>query len=75
MTLCSHVWYTVKQVVSQDDLYKKAMKALFKLQKDFLSLNANINTALDAFDHTFYTAVKSGPVLIFLLHDLKPPHT
>lgn len=37
---------------AQNELYNKALKALFKLQKDFFSLNPKIHTSLHVFDHT-----------------------
>ena len=45
--------------LAQDELYKKALKALFRLQKYFLSLNPNISTALHVFDHTI------KPILLY----------
>lgn len=37
---------------AQNELYKKALKAYFKLQKDFLSTNPKIQTSIHVFDHT-----------------------
>jgi hypothetical protein len=37
---------------AQDELYKKSLKAYFKVQKDFLSLNPKPKTSLHIFDHT-----------------------
>ena len=45
--------------LAQDELYKKASKAFFKLQKNFLSLNPKINTALHVYDHTI------KPILLY----------
>ena len=45
--------------LAQDELYKKALKALFRLQKYFLSLNPNVSTALHVFDHTI------KPILLY----------
>ena len=39
--------------------YKKALKALFKLQRDFLCLNPSISTALHVFNHTI------KPILLY----------
>ena len=44
---------------AQNELYKKGLKAYFKLQKDFLSLNPSIKTSLHVFDHTI------KPILLY----------
>ena len=41
------------------ELYKKSLKAYFKLQKDFLSHNPNIGTRIHVFDHTI------KPILLY----------
>ena len=46
--------------LAQDELYKKATKALFKLQKEFLSLNPSVKTALHVFDHTIKPIILYG---------------
>jgi hypothetical protein len=38
--------------ITKHELYKKALKAFFKLRKDFLSLNPAIKTCINVFDHT-----------------------
>jgi hypothetical protein len=37
---------------AQKQLYQKALKALFKLKKDFISLNPDMKTIIHIFDHT-----------------------
>ena len=37
---------------AQTELHTKALKAYYKLPKDLLTLNPNINTSLHVFDHT-----------------------
>ena len=37
---------------AQNELHKKALKAYYKLHKDLITLNPNINTSLHVFDHT-----------------------
>ena len=44
---------------AQEDLYKKALKAFYKLQKDFLSLKPSVKTSLHVFDHTI------KPILLY----------
>ena len=44
---------------AQEELYNKALKAYFKLSKDFLSLNPNIQTSMHVFDHTI------KPILLY----------
>ena len=44
---------------AQDELYQKAMKAYFKLGKDFLSLYPGIKNCLHVFDHTI------KPILLY----------
>jgi hypothetical protein len=44
---------------AQSELYKKSLKAYFKLQKDFLSHNPNIGTSIHVFDHTI------RPILLY----------
>ena len=44
---------------AQEELYKKATKAYFKLSKDFLSLNPNVHTSMHVFDHTI------KPILLY----------
>ena len=44
---------------AQEELYKKALKALSKLQRDFLCLNPSISTALHVFNHTI------KPILLY----------
>ena len=38
--------------IAKHELYKKALKAFFKLRKDFLSLNPGRKTCINVFDHT-----------------------
>ena len=45
--------------VAQDELYKKALKAYFKLSKDFLSLHPSVKTSMHVFDHTI------KPILLY----------
>lgn len=44
---------------AQNELYKKALKAYFKLSKDFLSLHPSVKTSLHVFDHTI------KPILLY----------
>ena len=44
---------------AQNDLYKRGLKAYFKLQKDFLTLNPSTKTSIHVFDH----AIK--PILLY----------
>ena len=44
---------------AQCELYKKALKAYFKLQKNFLSMNPKVQTSLHVFDHTI------KPILLY----------
>lgn len=44
---------------AQNELYKKGLKAYFKLQKDFLSHNPNPKTSIHVFDHTI------KPILLY----------
>ncbi|XP_071132876.1 uncharacterized protein [Mytilus edulis] len=37
---------------AQNELYKKSLKAHFKLRKDLLSLNPDVKTSIHVFDHT-----------------------
>jgi hypothetical protein len=37
--------------LAKNELYKKALKAFFKLGKDFPSLNPGIKTSINVFDH------------------------
>ena len=43
----------------KQELYKKALKAFFKLKKDFLSLYPSIKTSIHVFDHTI------KPILLY----------
>ena len=43
----------------QNELYKKGLKAYFKLRKDFHSLNPGISTSINVFDHTI------KPILLY----------
>ena len=45
--------------LAKNELYKKALKAFFKLRKDFLSLNPGIKTSINVFDHTI------KPILLY----------
>jgi hypothetical protein len=40
-------------------IYKKSLKAFFKLKKDLLSLHQNIKSSMHVFDHTI------KPILFF----------
>ena len=44
---------------AQEDLYNRALKAYYKLQKDFLSFSPNIKNCLHVFDHTI------KPILLY----------
>lgn len=44
---------------AKNELYKKGLKAYFKLRKDFLSLNPGISTSINVFDHTI------KPILLY----------
>ena len=44
---------------AQTELHKKALTAYYKLHKDLLTLNPNINTSLHVFDHTI------KPILLY----------
>ena len=44
---------------AQNELYKKALKAYYKLNKNLLSLNPGINTSIHVFDHTI------KPILLY----------
>ena len=44
---------------AQNELYKKGLKAYFKLKKDLLSLNPNLKTSIHVFDHTI------KPILLY----------
>ena len=44
---------------AQNELYKKGLKAFFKLQKDFLSMNPSLKTSIHVFDHTI------KPILLY----------
>jgi hypothetical protein len=37
---------------AQNELYQKALKALFKLKSDFLVHNPEVKTSIHVFDHT-----------------------
>ena len=45
--------------MAQDEIYKKALKAYFKLQKDFLNLNPGVKNSTHIFDHTI------KPILLY----------
>ena len=45
---------------TQDELYKKALKAYFKLSKDFLSLYPSVKTSTHVFDHTIKPILTYG---------------
>ena len=45
--------------IVKQELYKKALKAFFKLKKDFLSLYPSIKTSIHVFDHTI------KPILLY----------
>ena len=44
---------------AQEELYTKALKAYFKLSKDFLTLNPEVHTSMHVFDHTI------KPILLY----------
>ena len=46
--------------LAQHKLYKKALKALFRLHKYFLSFNLNVSTALHVFEHTIKPILPYG---------------
>lgn len=45
--------------LAQKQLYQKALKALFKLKKDIISLNPDVKTIIHIFDHTI------KPILLY----------
>ena len=45
---------------AKNELYKKGLKAYFKLRKDFLCLNPGISTSINVFDHTIKPILLSG---------------
>ena len=47
------IWFSSSGSYSyaQNELYKKSLKAFFKLKKDLLSLNPNIRTSMHVFDY------------------------
>ena len=55
------IWFSSSGSYSyaQNELYKKSLKAFFKLKKDILSLNPNIRTSMHVFDHTI------KPILLY----------
>jgi hypothetical protein len=44
---------------AQEQLYKKGVKAYFKLTKDFLSMHPSVKTSMHMFDHTI------KPILLY----------
>ena len=56
--------------LAKNELYKKVLKAFFKLGKDFLSLNPGIKTSINVFDHTikpiYDMALKYGVYLMLI---------
>jgi hypothetical protein len=44
---------------AQTELYKKALKAYYKLRKDFFSLNPSVKSSMHIFDHTL------KPILLY----------
>ncbi|XP_062588222.1 uncharacterized protein LOC134249878 [Saccostrea cucullata] len=52
---------------AKNDCCNKAKKAYFKLQKDFLTFNPSIRTALNVFDHTIKPIILYGSELWILL--------
>ena len=44
---------------AQNELYQKALKALFKLKSDFLVHNPEVKTSIHVFDHTI------KPILLY----------
>lgn len=55
------IWFSSSGSYSyaQNELYKKSLKAFFKLKKDLLSLKPNIRTSMHVFDHTI------KPILLY----------
>ena len=55
------IMFTASETFSmaKHELYKKSLKAYFKLRKNFLSLNPGIRTCLNIFDHTI------KPILLY----------
>jgi hypothetical protein len=45
--------------LAQKQLYQKALKAFFKLKKDFISLSPNVKSTIHVFDHTI------KPILLY----------
>ena len=56
--------------LAKNELYKKALKAFFKLRKYFPSLNPGIKTSFNVFDHTIkpilFLALKYGVYLMLI---------
>jgi hypothetical protein len=48
-----------KVCLAQNELYQKALKALFKLKSDFLVHNPEAKTSIHGFDHTI------KPILLY----------
>jgi hypothetical protein len=45
---------------AQNELYRKALKALFKLKSDFLVHNPEVKTSIHVFDHTIKPILLNG---------------
>jgi len=45
---------------AQEQLYKKGLKAYFKLTKDFLSMHPSVKTSMHVFDHTIKSILLYG---------------
>ena len=56
--------------LARNELYKKALKAFYKLRKDFQSLNPGIKTSINVYDHTikpiYDMALKYGVYLMLI---------
>jgi hypothetical protein len=50
--LVTHITASGSFTLAQDEIYKKALKAYFKLQKDVLNLNPGVENSTNIFDHT-----------------------
>jgi len=51
--------YSYIDNIAKHELYKKALKACFKLRKDFLSFNPVVHSSIHIFDHTI------KPILLY----------
>ena len=71
--ICHAVGWYIELIYIQTELHKKALKAYYKLHKDLLNLNPNINNCnlTIQLNLSYYMDVKYGGVLIQLQQDLE----